>query len=73
MLVPQDALRQLGEGHGDAIVGRALQLDNLIGSISNIGEDLIQLFRLWSLLGIRLAELRHAQAADVGMAPHREL
>ena len=71
-LVLDDALGNAGHRHGDAVVGGALALDDLIGAVPHPLVDALGGSGV-VVVAPELAEPLQGDAGDVGAAPHRQL
>ena len=72
VLVPDDALGNAADGHGDAVIGCALFLDDLIGAVPDAFIKSAQVLPVGRLPD-ELAEIPQIHAGNIGAAPNGQL
>ncbi len=72
LLVSRDGLADALDGHGDAVVRRALLADDLVGGVAHVVGDAVHV-ALMVGMPAHLAEVRHRNARHVRQAPCRDL
>ena len=72
LLIQHDALGDAAHRHGDAVVGGALALDDLVGAVPDVLVDALHGGPV-VVVAPQLAEVVQVDAGDVGAAPHGQL